>query len=94
MADFKTRVNAETEQSAECVDQMLSRIRGEPDIAERRRLAKEYGPAIGRFGYAMRLSVGMASEHERQLLETYANMVIGRAISQLFNLCEWLIEES
>jgi hypothetical protein len=87
------RVNAEIEQSVECVDQMLARIRGEPDIAERRRLAEEYGPAIGRFGYAMRLSISMAPEHARRLLEAHTNMVVGRAISELFDLCEWRIDE-
>jgi hypothetical protein len=57
-------------------------------------LAEEYGPAIGRFGDAMRLSINMAPEHARQLLETHTSMLVGRAISELFDLCEWRNEES
>ncbi len=86
------RVLSELEQAAERADQLISRIRKEPDIRNRRRLAKEHGADIGRLHDAMRLANAMSPEHARQLLGDFTTMVFGRAVSELFELCRWQLE--
>ena len=78
----------EVEAATKSLDNMFDRLRQEDDIQKRRWIAKQDGHAIGRLDAAMALSNALASEHAREMVRSYTNLVIGRACSEFLELCE------
>ncbi|MDE5452537.1 hypothetical protein GWE18_06560 [Bradyrhizobium sp. CSA112] len=87
------QVKLEIVQAAKDVDEMLALMRTKRRVSQRRRIAMERGPAIGRLDDAMQLSNAMADEHERQMLSDYTNMVVGRSMGEMFALCKWQLAD-
>jgi DNA-binding Lrp family transcriptional regulator len=82
----------EIEDAAERVDDLLERLRAEGDVNKRRRIAEVDGSAIGRLDAAMALSNALAPEHARDMARTFTKLLIGRTISEFFELCRWRLD--
>jgi hypothetical protein len=79
------------EEAARRADDALDQLRAEPDLEQRRLLAKDLGSAIGELDCAMRLANALAPESARAMLESYTRMVVARAASEFLELCNWRI---
>ena len=93
-ADHDTDTAArEIDEASACVQRLFGRLRAEGDIQKRRQIAVEEGHAIGQLDAAMTLGSALASEHARDMLKTYTKMILGRAMADCFELCNWRLAE-
>jgi hypothetical protein len=87
-----SRAVEELEAAAEAVSDGLERLRGEPDLAIRRDIARTIGGMIGRLDAAFSTSTAKMLEAERLVVQPLIDLAVGYAISQLLTLCEWRLE--
>ena len=85
------RVATAVEEAAKRSDDALDQIRTEPSLKKRRVLAQKLGSAIGQLELEMKLANALAPEHHRQLSDSLTCMIVGRAVDELLELCNWQI---
>jgi hypothetical protein len=76
----------EIEELAKVVEKGMERLRATRGLEARRKLGKEFGPAIGKLDAALRLAIAMAPPHAREVLTTCANVSSGRLIGEFMQL--------
>jgi hypothetical protein len=80
---------AEVEAAALAVEKALERLRREPDIAARRRLAEVVGPTVGRLDAVFAATTAGMDEAEKLVVQPFIDRTVARTISQFTTLCGW-----
>jgi hypothetical protein len=80
------------EDAAAAVDDLLDRLRAQPDVQKRRALLRSDGRVIGAFAETLERVRGGHSESQRMVEEPFCFKTIGDVISEALALCELMLE--
>jgi hypothetical protein len=83
--DIET-VADEAERLLEQIEAGFRRMEAVRGLEERRRIGKQFAPAIGRFDRALRLANSMMPVHARPLLNTCTDVSSGRFVARYLEL--------
>jgi hypothetical protein len=94
-ADDREYVISELTEAAEKFEDGMRRLKAEPDMTKRRKLADRdnIGAQIGRLDAAYRLGNAMSEEGRRPLLSRYTGQEVGKAISAYFGTLGMVIND-
>jgi hypothetical protein len=86
---------AAVEYAARQVNELLERLRAEPNIGKRRKmLQRGEGAVVGEFTQAVERVRSVHSEVRRLVEEPYVLKMYGDMISEVLALCHWQLEAS
>jgi hypothetical protein len=81
----------EAERLADEIEEAFERMRQQPDVIERRRMAVKYGPLVGALERALQAGLDALSPGpaEREFLGLFQDHMIGNVMGEFLDICQW-----